>query len=277
MTQVDIFNLSSVLSDGDIADAAADLQIQVTRDFAAAWGIDATVRFVPKDGTPDTGAWWLALLDDSDQADALGYHDLTPSGLPLGKVFAKSDKESGHNWTVTTSHELLEMLADPWVNRMGVDSRYPQAPVFYCCEVCDPCEDDSFGYCINATQVSDFVFPTWFDRSRDGKQKKFDQLGLIARPFSLLAGGYMRVYESSAGWHALNQPHDLAKSYDDIRSSRQFRVVKGSRRDRRMRQVRGEKPVCSRLQPVFKYDPSVAVGFSSGVLFGLMNLCSSVS
>jgi len=49
------------------------------------------------------------ILDDSDQAGALGYHDLTSDGLPIGKVFAASDLKAGTSWTVTASHELLEM------------------------------------------------------------------------------------------------------------------------------------------------------------------------
>ena len=32
----------------------------------------------------------MLVLDTSDQAGALGYHDVTPQGLPLGKVFAKT-------------------------------------------------------------------------------------------------------------------------------------------------------------------------------------------
>jgi hypothetical protein len=43
-------------------------------------------------------------------------HDTTPDGLPLGKVFAGTDKAFGTQWTVTASHELLEMLGDPAIN-----------------------------------------------------------------------------------------------------------------------------------------------------------------
>ena len=55
-------------------------------------------------------------LDDSDQASALGYHDMTSEGLPLGKVFGTTNLKFGTNWTVTASHELLEMLGDPSIN-----------------------------------------------------------------------------------------------------------------------------------------------------------------
>ena len=38
-------------------------------------------------------------------------NDVTREGLPLGKVFAKTDQQYGEKWTGTASHELLEMLA----------------------------------------------------------------------------------------------------------------------------------------------------------------------
>src|SRR6266571_4314023 len=62
-------------------------------------------------------SWWLVILDTSDVADALGYHDFTPAGRPIGKVFAQSDIMDNLEWTVTASHELLEMLADPDIVR----------------------------------------------------------------------------------------------------------------------------------------------------------------
>ena len=55
-------------------------------------------------------------MDDPDQAGALGYHEMSSRGTPLGKVFAGLDMRLGTSWTVTLSHELLEMLADPWIN-----------------------------------------------------------------------------------------------------------------------------------------------------------------
>jgi hypothetical protein len=36
---------------------------------------------------PAPDGWWLVFLDNSDQAGALAYHDLTNEGLPLSKVF----------------------------------------------------------------------------------------------------------------------------------------------------------------------------------------------
>lgn len=66
--------------------------------------------------TASFGSWWLGIFDDSDVPGALGYHDVTNEGLPLGKVFAGTDIKYEANWTVALSHELLEMLADPEID-----------------------------------------------------------------------------------------------------------------------------------------------------------------
>ncbi|PYT96210.1 MAG: hypothetical protein DMG38_24650 [Acidobacteria bacterium] len=113
---ISVIKASTVLTDNDVHPVVDALQKQVDNDFGPAWGVDAKLNFVPQGGAPPAGSWWLLMLDDSDQAGALGYHDLTSKGLPLGKVFAATDLKFGANWRVTTSHELLEMLADPNIN-----------------------------------------------------------------------------------------------------------------------------------------------------------------
>src|SRR4051794_19152525 len=110
MHQIAVLNRSSVVSDDEVQQITNALQKQVNNDFAPAWGIEAKLSFVPStDMESWKGKWNLVVLDTSDEAGALGYHDLTPEGLPLGKVFAKSDKMTGHSISVTVSHELLEM------------------------------------------------------------------------------------------------------------------------------------------------------------------------
>lgn len=121
--KIAVINASTVVKDADVKTALPAFQSQVSDDFAPVWGIDATLRFVPSGSKPNAGEWWLAVLDDSDQAGALGYHDLTKDGLPLGKVFAKTDLTYGEKWSVTFSHELLEMLGDPNINLTVFDEK----------------------------------------------------------------------------------------------------------------------------------------------------------
>src|SRR5207247_10285081 len=114
--KVAVINASTVLKDADAGRAVPALQAQVHDDFAPAWGVDADLVFIPRGAAPPAGAWWLTILDNSDQAGALGYHDLTDQGLPLGKVFAGTDIQFGSEWSVTASHELLAVLGDAHLN-----------------------------------------------------------------------------------------------------------------------------------------------------------------
>jgi len=148
LINVSIINASSVLTDSDIQPVVDALQKQADNDFGPAWGVGAKLNFVPEGDSPPAGSWWLLILDDSDQAGALGYHDLTTEGLPLGKVFAATDLKFGTNWTVTASHELLEMLGDPNINLtvfMQSDSANGR---LYAYEVFDAWEKDQFDYMI---------------------------------------------------------------------------------------------------------------------------------
>ena len=85
----------------EVQSATSALQIQVSRDFAPIWGSDADLTFIPRAVQPPGGVWWLVILDNSDQAGALGYHDLTPDSLPLGKVFASTDQTI---WVTVDGH-----------------------------------------------------------------------------------------------------------------------------------------------------------------------------
>jgi hypothetical protein len=218
----------SVLTDAEVQAVVPALQQQVTADFAPVWGTNADLAFVPRGGQPPAGAWWLSLLDNSDQANALGYHDLTSEGLPLGKVFVLSDKQGGFQWTVTASHELLEMLGDPDINLWAFPHPDARADRLYAYEDCDPCEADGLGYRIDGTLVSDFVYPAWFESFRRPGSTQFDKQGHITQPFQILAGGYALVYDirSGTGYHQVFG--------DELTFTPNLRPRVGSRRERRM-------------------------------------------
>lgn len=214
-TQISVINESTVLTDADVTPVVTALQQQVTNDFRPVWGTDAELTMIPKGTQLPAGTWWLVILDDSDQAGALGYHDLTPDGLPIGKVFAASDLKAGTSWTVTASHELLEMLADPNINLSVFVQNANTTGTLYAYEVCDACEDDSFGYQINNILVSNFVYPTWFESFRT-QGTQFDRMNQIQNPLQLLAGGYIGIFNvtDGTGWqqqtdqkHATNLRH----------------------------------------------------------------------
>jgi hypothetical protein len=225
--QISVINESTVVSDNDVAPVVSALQKQVTNDFRPVWGTDAELTIVAKGTQPPSGSWWLVILDDTDQANALGYHDLTSEGLPIGKVFAASDLKAGTSWTVTASHELLEMLADPNINLTVFVENTNTTGILYAYEVCDACEDDSLGYEIDDVVLSDFVYPAWFEAFHAEGSTQFDRMNKMQNPFQLLGGGYIGIFNvtSGSGWQqqtAEKRPANLL-----------HRGTVGTRRERR--------------------------------------------
>jgi hypothetical protein len=193
-----ITNISTVVTEAQLKVAIAALQKQVTNDFKGFWDLDASLTLLDKSAALPNGLWQIVVCDDPDQAGALGYHELSENGDPLGKVFARLDLQAGSSWTVTLSHELLEMLADPDINLCaeGADGR------LYALEVCDPVEADNLGYEIDGVLVSDFVTPSWFQPSR--KMSCYDFKHFVSSPGRLCTGGYISVRGDNGTWTQIN-------------------------------------------------------------------------
>jgi hypothetical protein len=212
---VAISNASTCLNDKQVEAVLPALQKQVSDDFKAYWEQDCTLSFLPN-SQPLTDGWWqIVVTDNPDQAGALGYHEMTSHGTPLGKVFAKLDLDSGSSWTVTLSHELLEMLADPWINwcAMGSDSKV------YALEVCDAVEADDLGYEIDGVLVSDFVTPAWYEPTC---ADRLDFKQHISKELELARGGYISVLDPTTGWTQIDAKGDGGP-----------RILPGSRPQRR--------------------------------------------
>ena len=188
-----VTNASTCLSDAQVEATLPALQKQVTNDFRAYWELDCTVTYLPKEQSLIAGWWQIVVTDNPDQAGALGYHEMTSQGTPLGKIFAKLDLDNGSSWTATLSHELLEMLADPWVNWCAVGSDMK----IYALEVCDAVEADELGYQIDGVVVSDFVTPAWFEPT---EADRLDFKQHLSKELELAPGGYISVLDPQNGW-----------------------------------------------------------------------------
>jgi hypothetical protein len=175
---------STLIDGADLDGLAAALTTQARHLNQAGYPIAATVTHYRRN--PPANAWQLVILDDSDQADALGYHETTPTGQPLGKVFARTVQDAGLSWTVTASHELVEMLVDPWAV-LGVDLGNGDWVAW---EAADPVEADAYGYLIGDVLVSDFITPAWFTPGAPGP---YDWTHSCPAPLTLLPGGYVAV------------------------------------------------------------------------------------
>ncbi len=224
MPHIAVINESTKISDNDVQAMIPAFTQQWNADLKPVWGVDeAAFAFTPKGHQPPAGSWWLVFLDNSDQAGALAYHDLTDEGLPISKVFVETILADKASVSVGATHELCEMAVDPWLNSAYQD----QHGVFWAGEVCDPVEDDQYGYKIGNTLVTDFVTPNWFGHQHD--QSQIDLKSFAKVPFAVLAGGYAQKFDPHHGW--VQVTGSKARS-----SMMAIRPAEGSRRERRMRQ-----------------------------------------
>ncbi|HET6992009.1 MAG TPA: hypothetical protein VFJ43_11825, partial [Bacteroidia bacterium] len=170
---------------------AAALQKQVIRDFGPIWNVKATVDAFEKMRDIPVGYWPIIIRSKLGGDDA-GYH-LDRQGQPLALV------EYANDWPIVCSHECLEMLADPFGNRLvagnALKEWHEKHPanrgvkrVSYLVEVCDPCEDDDFSYTVNGITVSDFITPQYYDPD-DTEGGRYSFTGKIKLPRTLLKNG----------------------------------------------------------------------------------------
>jgi hypothetical protein len=198
-------------------------QTQWNRDLAPMWDLeDAQFSWNENTQPPPAASWWIVFLDDSDQANALAYHDLTDKGLPLSKVFVKTIVADNSNVSVGATHEICEMAVDPTINLAAQDN----GGTFWAYEVCDPVEDEQYGYSINGVLVTDFVTPAWFGFKSAQGPLDFQQH--VTAPFQILTTGYEQKFDTNGGWTQVN-----GEKVADAAKSRILHAPTGSRRHRR--------------------------------------------
>jgi len=185
---------SKKISFSRLSEVAHALQVQIDRDFGPVWGVSAqVVALGPSEIVPKT-AWPITIVNKP--VGGLGIH-LDKNGRPFAQVKDTLD------WTVTASHELLEMLVDPlghrFVSAPDIDPEVSKHNVFYLVEVADPCE--MYTYSINGVDVSDFVTPDYYDVT-PSSGAVFDFAGRLDSPLEVPNGGYLSWIDPADGrWH----------------------------------------------------------------------------
>ncbi|MEW2417853.1 hypothetical protein AB0953_29640 [Streptomyces sp. NPDC046866] len=179
------------INPSQITRVAAALQKQATRDFAPLWQVNATVDAFDRLEDVPVGYWPLIVVDDVP--DAAGYHT-DENGQPFSLI------EFSESWSLTASHEMLEMLADPFGNRLvsGKSPHPEQGQARFLVEVADPSEAEEFGYTVNGLLVSDFFTPRFYDPvTVPGTRYSFG--GHITAPRTILRGGYISWEDTATG------------------------------------------------------------------------------
>ena len=186
---------SQNVSMDDLLKVSAALQKQATRDLAPIWEFTATVdAFAKLESVPD-GYSALIVMDNIGFA-AAGIH-LDKDGQPYALITSSSDLDT---WALTASHEMCEMLVDPFGNfqQTGDSPKDGQGRVSFLVEVCDPSEAADFGYSVNGILVSDFYTPHYFDPvTASGVRYSFT--GAIKEPRQVLKGGYLSWTDPASG------------------------------------------------------------------------------
>jgi len=189
VNQVALVSESKKISLGALNIVSAAIQKQVSRDLAPIWNIDASVSAFDKLEDVPLGYWQLIIMDKIPY-DAAGIHLNRDNGQPFALVQYSDD------WSLTTSHEALEMLVDPSGNRtVATNSPKPdQGRVLILVEVSDPSEAAEFAYSVNGVLVSDFYTPNFFDPVT-APGVRYSYTGAITAPRQVLDGGYISWWD----------------------------------------------------------------------------------
>jgi hypothetical protein len=189
VTQVALVADTAQINSSQLGRVAAALQKQAIRDFRQIWDITATLDAFDRLEDVPIGYWPIIVRDDIGQPGAAGVH-LDQNGQPFALV------QYSDSWSLTASHEMLEMLADPLGNRLvaGQSPKPDQGRVEFLVEVADPPEDPQFGYTVNGFLVSDFLTQRFYDPvTVAGVRYSFG--GHIPGPRQILEGGYISWHE----------------------------------------------------------------------------------
>jgi hypothetical protein len=175
---------------GPIAHA---LQVQANKQFKPMWGIHANVEAFTETTIP-TGFWPIRILANIGQPGAAGYHT-DANNQPYAEIQYAPD------WTVTASHEMLEMLFDPFGNALipaVVNGQHVQVLQ----ELCDPCE--AFSYLTgDDVAVSDFVTPYYYERAVVPNQR-YSFLGNLSGPMAVAVDGYLSYLDGNEWFQITN-------------------------------------------------------------------------
>ncbi len=174
---------TDLLTFADVARVSAAVQKQVTDDFGPLWDVKATVDPFATVVDVPLGYWPVVVRDDIG-LNIAGAHTADAQDKPFALVTFRDD------WPLSVSHEVLEMLADPWGKEYltGPSLRPGQGTVEYLVEVCDPCQGGAFGCSVNGVVLSDFVLPGYYKAFGPGR---YSFAGNVSAPRAVLSGGYV--------------------------------------------------------------------------------------
>ena len=190
------------ISDADLLAAIRVINQQIEYDFAPYWNMPATLRLEgsllkqPRANLSAAvmrGDAVLYVWSATAHGDPEGFHDRNFRGIPYGVVYSEVSVQTGDPWSVTFSHETLELIADPQGNNyvMGPGPHDPRKKVFYWFEMCDAVSSQT--YEIDGIALQNFLLPAYFEPPVPGARTNF--LGTDLAPFGIASESYLGYYD----------------------------------------------------------------------------------
>lgn len=231
---ISAINRSKALDDATLQCAIRAINRQIAEDFAPYWSFGASLRLEGAIGAKPKkqqledmrGDAVLYLWDEVDVEDALGYHEANFRGIPYGFVFTELCKKLKESWTVTLSHEALELLGDAQGNLL-VQGPHPsdaKREVFHWFEMCDAVQAET--YHIDNVEVANFVLPLYFTPEEQAGGRN-DFLGRLHKgkplpSFGVNPGGYIGYYDP------VNKQHETFAHSNDKRAQLRLKVKRAA-------------------------------------------------
>lgn len=251
---ISVFNLSNgAITDMLLHKTIRAINVQIERDFEPYWSFGATLRleghtgsrkkptaapFSPMDMRGDA----ILYVWDKYNKNYDGLHDKSFGSVPYGVVYLDLSAGLQEDWSVSLSHEALELVGDPLAN-LVVQGPHPtnrNRDVFHWFEMCDAVQAQS--YRIDDVLVSDFILPMYFTPTAEpnarnnfvGDFKPADAPASKLKSFGVVRGGYIGFFDPHLG------DIDEYELPDDTLAE-QRKAVKAGRAGRRAKRARNNK------------------------------------
>jgi hypothetical protein len=243
---ISLINRSKTIPDARVQEVIRAVNRQLKEDFEPYWQFGATLRLEGPTGkrmridnlSDMRGDAVMYLVDGTNTIEATGWHLKNNRDIPYGIVFLGLCEKMHEDWTVTLSHETMELVGDPMMN-LWVQGNHPldrRRRMFHLFEMCDAVQNET--YTIDGVSVSNFVLPSYFSMGeQEGRRNDFlgtVHAGKTLQSFGINPGGYLNIMDPKTGkWEQPNYGDDkVALLRKKLKSQ-----VKAGRSYRRMHEV----------------------------------------
>ncbi len=187
----------AMLSNAEIARDAQALQDWAVSDVSRVWPLPPVrVLAIPYGWHLPPARpmqWVMNLTYTTGYCNAYvceeGFHDITARGVPFGVVGFVDTEAMGDPFMVVLSHEVAEILVDPFGNRLAINNNTKSLGGWKT-EIGDPVADTSYWWGDRGIsyRMSNYAYPSEFV---PGGRWPYDRLHRLTRPFSTTRWGYL--------------------------------------------------------------------------------------